>query len=413
VKTLIRLLALLTFLFSSTASAQVGTQWYCNGTLDPTQAIKFVGGCSYSPATMTVTVGSGSVTSIAPDALNNLTFTPNPITTTGTIGLNLAAADTWTGLHTFSQAKTGVASGSPSGTAFGPSFTGDGGVGGNTATPIVLNVTPTFNLTSTGGANTTGYTAILVNATETNIGTAAKKLIDLEVGSASKFYVTNTGSWFSPLIDSGITQAGVVVLAANTFLAGAAGTGGLALNSMTGSTTMPTGDFTWAGAGGKAATITAGAGGMVTITADNSSVWSTSSGNLTLDAAATLNVGTSNSTLVQVARNGGQTAISGGLTNQFHSISDANYTADSGGASDYYIVESTMTAGRTVTLPNPAAGNAGRTFVVCNGSGSMQQLTIASSSIQGAATFALPATASYACITLFSAGNTWLVASTH
>jgi hypothetical protein len=38
-----------------------------------------------------------------------------------------------------------------------------------------------------------GYTAALINVTETTAGTDAKKLIDAQVGSTSKFTVDNTG----------------------------------------------------------------------------------------------------------------------------------------------------------------------------------------------------------------------------
>ncbi len=249
----------------SDVHGQAAIQMFCGGTLDPTQQLKFVGGCSYANGVMTITAAGGTVTSISEDALQNITLTPNPITTTGTVGLNLAASDTWVGLHTFSQALVGQTSGSPNGTAFGPSFTGNAGGGTNSDTPIVLNITPTFNLQGT--TNNSGYTAILVNATQTNIGSGAKKLIDLEVGNASKYYVTNTGSWFSPLVDSGVTTSGSFTLAANTNFDGTAGTGALRLNMMTGSSDFPTGNFSWAGAAAASGNLTAGAGAAITIDA--------------------------------------------------------------------------------------------------------------------------------------------------
>lgn len=51
--------------------------------------------------------GSGTVTSIAP-ANATLTFSPNPITTTGTIGLNLGNANTWSGAQTFDAGVGGT-----------------------------------------------------------------------------------------------------------------------------------------------------------------------------------------------------------------------------------------------------------------------------------------------------------------
>ena len=52
----------------------------------------------------------------------------------------------------------------------------------------ILSISPTINQSSTAG-----YTALLVNSTETTTGSGTKLLADLQVGSASKFTVANTG----------------------------------------------------------------------------------------------------------------------------------------------------------------------------------------------------------------------------
>lgn len=52
----------------------------------------------------------------------------------------------------------------------------------------VSNITPT--ITQSG---TAGYTALLINPTETSTGSGAKNLIDAQVGGTSKFKVANTG----------------------------------------------------------------------------------------------------------------------------------------------------------------------------------------------------------------------------
>lgn len=56
-------------------------------------------------------------------------------------------------------------------------------------TDRVLNLTPTFN--QSGSA---AYSVITVNATETATGSGTKKLMDLQVGSATRFSVANTGA---------------------------------------------------------------------------------------------------------------------------------------------------------------------------------------------------------------------------
>jgi hypothetical protein len=60
--------------------------------------------------------GSGTVTSVGPQG-TGLTFSPNPITTTGTIGLNLGNANIWTVPQTFSGGLSGVLTGSLTGNA--------------------------------------------------------------------------------------------------------------------------------------------------------------------------------------------------------------------------------------------------------------------------------------------------------
>lgn len=68
-------------------------------------------------------------------------------------------------------------------------------VASGSANFIGLSVTPTINQTSSASGN---YTGILVNSTETAVLGSANRLIDLQVGSTSKFAVDNTGKLFVP-----------------------------------------------------------------------------------------------------------------------------------------------------------------------------------------------------------------------
>lgn len=54
---------------------------------------------------------------------------------------------------------------------------------------VGLSISPTINQSSTAG-----YTALKVDATETATGSGAKTLLDLQIGSSSKFRVDNSGS---------------------------------------------------------------------------------------------------------------------------------------------------------------------------------------------------------------------------
>jgi len=105
------------------------------------------------------------------------------------------------------------------------------------------------------------------------------------------------------LVDVGVTGASAVTLAAGISLSGAAGAGGLSCGSMTGDTALPTGALSWAGASGKAVSIVA-TGAAITLTAAAASTWKTSSGALTVDSAAALNLGTSDSTSQSIGKSG-------------------------------------------------------------------------------------------------------------
>jgi hypothetical protein len=61
-------------------------------------------------------------------------------------------------------------------------------VSSSSASQVTFAITPTINQSSTAG-----YTALLINPTETTTGTGTKLLIDAQVGGVSKFKVDNTG----------------------------------------------------------------------------------------------------------------------------------------------------------------------------------------------------------------------------
>lgn len=169
--------------------------------------------------------GSGLTQRATINASTGLTATDNSGSSRTDLTINQAAALTWTALETFAKAWTSITSGSNHGIDITPSVTGDGGAGGNTATPILANLTGTVNLAATGGSNTSGYTALLVNVVETAIGSGVKKLLDLEVGGAAKFFVTNAG--LMTTVNATVTAlstAGVVTNNSSGVLATLAGT---------------------------------------------------------------------------------------------------------------------------------------------------------------------------------------------
>lgn len=178
--------------------------------------------------------------------------------------------------------------------------------------------TSTGAVTIGGGANAVGITSsgaavtITAGSASTFSTTAGALNVDGFAGVNLKINGTTVA-------DVGATTAANVTLAANKSLAGAAGTGGLALGSMTGDTALPTGALSWAGGSAKALTLTATAAssitstGAITLTAGGASTWKTSSGALTVDSAAALNLGTTAATSLSVGATAVTTTVNGPL----------------------------------------------------------------------------------------------------
>jgi len=97
-------------------------------------------------------------------------------TTTSTLTINRAALPLFN--HTFSSAT---------GAGNYASFTGT--FGGTSTAQVHVAITPTISQSSTAG-----YTALLINPTESTTGSGTKLLMDLQVGGTSKFYVDNSGT---------------------------------------------------------------------------------------------------------------------------------------------------------------------------------------------------------------------------
>lgn len=97
-------------------------------------------------------------------------------TTTSTLTINRAALPLFN--HTFSSAT---------GAGNYASFTGT--FGGTSTAQVHVAITPTISQSSTAG-----YTALLVNPTESTTGSGTKLLMDLQVGGTTKFYVDNSGT---------------------------------------------------------------------------------------------------------------------------------------------------------------------------------------------------------------------------
>lgn len=112
--------------------------------------------------------------------------------TTSTLTINRAALPLFN--HTFSSAT---------GAGNYASFTGT--FGGTSTAQVNVAITPTISQSSTAG-----YTALLINPTESTTGSGTKNLIDAQVGGSSKFSVSNTGAITSAVNSINLSSASIV-----------------------------------------------------------------------------------------------------------------------------------------------------------------------------------------------------------
>jgi hypothetical protein len=124
--------------------------------------------------------------------------------------------------------------------------------------------------------------------------------------------------------------------------------------------------------------------------------------------SGTLSLGAGSSTgATHISRSGQAAYIDGAiLKTKRTTVADAAYTALS---TDYLIAYTTLTAGRTVTIPAAAAGNAGQVYVVKNETAGAFAITIApaSGTIDGAASVATTAAARAPAVRVYSTGAAW------
>ncbi len=112
--------------------------------------------------------------------------------TTSTLTINRASLPLFN--HTFSSAT---------GAGNYASFTGT--FGGTSTAQVHVAITPTISQSSTAG-----YTALLINPTESTTGSGTKNLIDAQVGGSSKFSVSNTGAITSAVNFINLSSASIV-----------------------------------------------------------------------------------------------------------------------------------------------------------------------------------------------------------
>ena len=172
------------------------------------------------------------------------------------------------------------------------SASGNFNLSGSTGTFL----TPTGAVTLGGGAAAISATssAAAITLTAGAASTWSTSAGALSVSGASGINLQRIGL---TLADVGATSATAVTLAANISLAGAAGSGGLSLGSMTGATALPTGALSWAGAANQ-----------------NMSLVGSGTGTVTINNASTMSIGTSGTTTMTLGRSGQSTVLAGNVS---------------------------------------------------------------------------------------------------
>ena len=183
-----------------------------------------------------------------------------------------------------------------------------------TLTAPVLNgatsASGNFNLSGSTGTFATPTGAVTIGGGSAAIAaTSSGAAITLTAGAAST-WSTSAGALTmsgaaginlqrngATLADIGATSATAATLAANISLAGAAGSGGLSLGSMTGATALPTGALSWAGAANQ-----------------NLSLVGSGTGTVAINNAAAMNIGTSGTTTLTLGRSGQSTVLAGNVS---------------------------------------------------------------------------------------------------
>jgi hypothetical protein len=162
--------------------------------------------------------GAGTVTSVATDA----TLTGGPIINTGTLGLNLANANTWTGLQTFANATTTLLSATYASSTSGyfgnlyiPSLASVTGnvLAVNTTGKLIATTTDGSGLCTSGVLCTGGHTHDVANLQWANDWMIAYSngsgLVELPLSTGSGKYLRSNGeaapTWETPTASASST----------------------------------------------------------------------------------------------------------------------------------------------------------------------------------------------------------------
>ena len=177
---------------SPTASANYGTLSLGGGIFDGVTAGKFAG--SASGTSLAINEASGYAGNLLDLQLNGTSKFSVDSAGTATVGKITGSGNTLTigtGLL-FSTTSALITAGTAGATA-ASTFTMYSNAKTNTSGQNnVLSIAQTYNQTSSTASNTD----LLINRTETAVGSGAQYLLDAQVGGTSKFNVTNTGQGY-------------------------------------------------------------------------------------------------------------------------------------------------------------------------------------------------------------------------
>ena len=301
------------------------------------------------------------------EAGSNSTVTGNVVRSTTEIGILVysSAGNTITGNALGNITKTGIdieGTGTANNVISGNSISGNSSVQsgifvGDTANHNVLSDNTITSFTSGISTQSVSYNTISGNTISESGGATLNEAIYLETSDSNtitgNIITDSSASSSNYAIDISNASSDNNYVADNTL-------GGGTINDASGGDTIYGGQAT-------GTTFAIQPSSSITITANAASTIQTTAGNLTADAAATLNLGITNATAVSISRTGQTTTVNGALTVAQVTRLNGNVGINIGSATPTADLQFGESSSRTINVQGRTTNAAGNSLTIAAG----------------------------------------------
>jgi parallel beta-helix repeat protein len=302
------------------------------------------------------------------EAGSNSTVTGNVVRSTTEIGILVysSGGNTITGNALSNITKTGIdveGTGTANNTISGNTISGNSSVqsgifAGDTANHNVFSNNTITGFVGSGIATqNVSYNTISGNTISESGGSTLNEAIYLESSDANtitgNIITDSSASSFNYAIDINNASCDNNYIADNTL-------GGGTINDASGGDTIYAGQAT-------GTTFAIQPSSSITITGNAASTIQTTAGNLTADAAATLNLGTTNATSVSISRTGQTTTVNGALTVAQVTRLNGNVGINIGSATPTADLQFGESSSRTINVQGRTTNAAGNSLTIAAG----------------------------------------------